>query len=349
MTNPTAELLWAACRPSPDGDEVATAIAHGAEVDLAAELAVAQRISPLLYRALKLAGVSPISDILERDAHRCHAQSRMLLPMMGRLALKPLADAGIEALVVKGGALAPRYPDADLRPMDDIDLIVPESQINATITTLNDAGWDTHTPPHRRRYQLDLTHTSLPGLHIDLHRDLSNWRTRSNRLTSDTLWAARQRTELYGAPAYVLPPELELVMLAAHAAKPYHGFDRLIWIVDVAVASQAGLDWAQVTRIADDAHSRVAVAVALTLATRLGVESPDSLRQIDDFRTRALAAVLSPDWPVTSYDSELRATLRYALIDDRRTRAALVVSELFDKNVWDVPVRAARLMRRRLR
>jgi hypothetical protein len=346
-------LLWAACRPTPSLDGVATAIAHGADLDAAAELAIAQRVSPLLWRALTEAGAVPAAEEwvqrLEQDALRCRAQSRMLLPQIGPLALSPLAEAGLEPLVIKGAALAPRYPDPALRPMDDVDMIVPDHQIDEALRQLGKCGWQPHTPPNRRQFQVDVTHPSMPGLHIDLHRGLGSWRTRANRLTSDALWAQRQPTTLYGAPAFVLPAEIELVSLAAHAAKPYHGFDRLIWIVDIAVAAQADIDWDRVATFAHEAHCRTAVAVALTLAQRVGVESPERLRVIDDGRAAGLAPVLSVDWPTLPRDGAVRVGLRYGLVDDRRTRATLLVSELFDKHVWDVPRRAAQVVRRRLK
>jgi hypothetical protein len=353
VTNRTAELLWAACRPSPSLDGVAAAIAHGADLDVAADLSIVQRVSPLLWRALCQAGITPTdepwSQRLADDTQRCRAQGKMLLPQIGRLALAPLAEAGIEPLVIKGAAIAPRYPDVGLRPMDDVDVIISHHQADAALRTLNDCGWVTHTPPNRRQFEVDVTHKSLPGLHIDLHRGLDSWRTRANRLTSEALWASRTPATLYGAPAYVLPREIELISLAAHAAKPYHGFDRLIWIVDITVATQAELDWDRVAFLAHDTHCRTALAVALTLAARMGAESPEELRHIDGARTSALSDVLSPDWPTISRDGHVRAALRYALVDDRRTRATLLVSELFDKNVWEVPRRAARVMRRRLK
>jgi hypothetical protein len=81
----------------------------------------------------------------------------------------------------------------------------------------------------------------------------------------------------------------------------------------------------------------------------MGAESPDELRHIDPAKAHALARVLSEEWPTISRDGEVRAELRYALVDDRRTRVTLLMSELFDKNVWAAPRRAARLVRRRLK
>ncbi len=360
MSSPTAALLWAACRLEPSADEVTDAIAHGADLHFAAELALVERVSPLLWRAVRLAGVETDGQAwattLQQDAARCHAQSRLTLPRFGALALAPLAEAGLEALVIKGGAVAGRYPDLALRPMDDIDLILPPSQIEPAVDALKTTGWVRYESPARRQHEVDLTHPALPGLPIDLHRGLSTWRSRANRLTSEGLWAARQATTLHGTPAFVLAPAPELVMLAAHAAKPFHIFNRLLWSVDIAVVvadaeAHGGLDWDEVARIADTAKCRTALAVALTQAARLGVRSPDELRHIGGGagRAAALAPVLSADWPVLKRDRQVRADLRYALVDERRARFTLMLGEIFSKEVRDAPRRTVVVVRRRVR
>ncbi len=359
MSSQTAALLWAACRIEPAPKDVATAIDAGADLDLAADIAVAERVSPLLWRALRAANVATgpaqWAATLEGDERRCYARSRLALPQLGPLALAPLGDAGLEALVIKGAALVGRYPDPALRPMDDLDLVLPPDHIEAAVRALEAAGW-TRQPSTVARHEVNLTHSALPGFPIDLHRGLATWRTRANRLGSDQLWAARRPTTMCGAPSYVLPPELELVMLAAHAAKPFHTFDRLIWTVDVGVVVDhaehaGGLDWDRVARLADETRCRTAVAVALEQATRLGVTSPAPLRRVavSPARAAALAPVLSADWPVGKRGGEVRTTLRYALVDERRARFTLVVSEVLGKRARHAPLRAARLLRRRTR
>lgn len=360
MSSPTAALLWAACRREPLADEVNDAIAQGADLGLAADIAVVERVSPLLWRALQRAGVptdgQPWATSLQQDAARCHAQSRLTLPRVGALALAPLLEAGLEALVIKGGAVAGRYPDLALRPMDDIDLILPPDQIESAVAALKTTGWIRYVSPARRPHEVDMTHPALPGLPIDLHRGLATWRSRANRLTSEQLWAARQKTTLHGVSAFVLPPEPELVMLAAHAAKPFHTFSRLVWTVDIAVVvadaeANGGLDWDHVARVADAAKCRTALAVALTQAARLGAASPKELRHIGGGagRAAALAPVLSLDWPLVKRDRQIRADLRYALVDERRARFTLMLGEIFSKDAREAPRRAAVVTRRRVR
>src|SRR5581483_6622361 len=48
----TASLLWAACRPVPDADGVRQALDAGADLASASQLALSQRVAPLLWRAL---------------------------------------------------------------------------------------------------------------------------------------------------------------------------------------------------------------------------------------------------------------------------------------------------------
>jgi hypothetical protein len=355
MADPTAALLWAACRLQPSAAEVADAVHAGADLSLAADLAIAQRISPLLWRALREAGAvtggEPWAHELEQDTKRCHAQSRLLLPLVGRLALQPLVDRDLEPLVIKGAALAHRYPDAALRPMDDVDMILPPESAPAAAAALEAAGWKRLPTPTRRRFQDDYVHPSSPGLHIDLHYQLANWRTRANRLGTTALWEARQPSTLFGAPAFVLPPEHEIVLLASHAAKPYHGFDRLIWTVDIAVVitdaeTDGGVNWGRVAELASKASCRTAVAVALTLAGRLGVRSPPELRDIDPQRAKVLAPLLDHTWPIAPRSPAFRNVLRYALVDERRLRLTLAADEVSRHGWWNVPRAAATLARR---
>ncbi len=342
MPDPTASLLWAACRRTPALDEITDSLSRGANLDLAAEIALGQRVSPLLWRALNAAGVAGDGQRwaaqLEKDSARCHAQSRLSLPRIGALALTPLAEAGHAPLVIKGASLASRYPDPALRPMDDVDLVLPPDQVEPAITALVAAGWVRLPTPERRPHEVDLTHPSLPGLPIDLHRSLAWWRTRANQLTSDQLWAAREPVTLYGAGVFGLPTELELVMLAAHAAKPFHVFGRLLWSADIAMVisgaeATGGIDWDEVARLADEARCPTALAVALTQAEHLGASSPPALRRVRGGRERlaALAPVLSADWPVETRGSAVRMSLRYVLVDERRAQFTLLVSDILGK------------------
>lgn len=335
---PTAALLWAACRPSVDRGAVADALARGPDLNVAAGLAVAQRIAPLVLRAVTEARrdaptgaeVSWLAP-LRADAARCRAQAALLLPALAHLALEPLGEAGFQPLVLKGAALRDRYEDPGLRPMDDVDVLLAAPEIPSALDVLDKNGWIRRHALDSHHHEVLLTHPDLPGLPLELHAGLATRRERSNRLSERDLLNRRTPRTIGGVDAFGLAPEDELVLLASHAAKPFHTFRRLLWSVDIAVViraqdSSGGIDWDAVAHLARRSASRTALAVALAHAARLGASSPDTLRRIPARGTRraALEPLLSPDWPIVAGTVSRRAQLKYALIDDPRLWFALL-------------------------
>ena len=99
-----------------------------------------------------------------------------------RLALARLGDAGIAAVALKGVALEWRhYPEAALRPMRDIDLLVPEARAIEASQVLAVAGFvpETTDPATLRRaladdHQLPSQYHSGLGVTIELHHRLGD-------------------------------------------------------------------------------------------------------------------------------------------------------------------------------
>jgi hypothetical protein len=357
----TASLLWAACRPVPDAEGVRQALDAGADLARASQLALSQRVAPLLFRALHDTDEVNLSEdwavALSRDASRCKAHAFLVLPQVAERALSPLAAAGLTPLVFKGGALAARYPDTGLRPMDDVDLVLPPEQLDAGVSILERAGWSVVPVRRGTHHEVILTHPALPGLPVEMHRALATWRERSNWLSTGDLWQWRTPGTVFGEAAFVLPVEEELVALAAHAAKPFHVFDRLLWAVDISVvigAADSGtnsVDWERVARIADRARCRTALAVGLSQAQRLGASSPAALRTppARNARERALEPVLSADWPVIPRTWSVLTRLRYALVDDWRQRVTLLAGQILRYGPADAPRNAVDLSTRGVR
>ncbi|MBV9412265.1 MAG: nucleotidyltransferase family protein [Acidimicrobiia bacterium] len=335
----------------------------GPDLPLAAQLALSQRVAPLLWRSLRDAEVVRANAdedwavALSRDASRCKAHAFLVLPQVAERALAPLKAAGLTPLVFKGGALVGRYPEAGLRPMDDVDLVLPPDQLDAGVTTLERVGWSVVPVRRGTHHEVILTHPALPGLPLEMHRALATWRERSNWLSTGDLWQWRTPGTVCGEPAFVLPVEEEIVALAAHAAKPFHVFSRLLWPVDIAVvigAAEAGagsVDWERVARIADRARCRTALAVGLSQAERLGASSPAALRTppARDARERALDPVLSAEWPVIPRTWSVLTRLRYALVDDWRQRVTLLAGQILRYGPADAPRNAVDLSRRGVR
>jgi hypothetical protein len=325
------ELLWSGAAIAPDVERVA-ATAHDARLDYVLEVADRQRVGPLLLRSLRSAGVDvdAVAPRAVEQARLWEAHARLVLPAAASAALNPLDDAGLRPLALKGLALVDRYPAPGLRPMDDIDLLLPRDIIRPAAKALLESGWrQIHHQRPDPGYDVALRHSSAPGVPLELHYELARWQERTNGIDPRRLWAARVPIEVFGCPAWGLPPEVELLALIAHAAKRFHLFNRLVWVVDIAiVASTPSLDWDEVARITVDTRCRVPVAIGLRLARRLGAAVPDDLLELPPFivRSGALANLLDPSRPFSVHGSQ--RWLGYVLADDVAGKIRLAAGDL---------------------
>jgi hypothetical protein len=172
----------------------------------------------------------------------------------------------------------------------------------------------------------------VPSLFLELHFGLESASQRVTALDPEQLWAHRQPAEVAGTPAFVLPQDEELVVLAAHAGKPHHGFARLVWTADLAMivrAAEAGghpVDWARVRTVARSTHCLTVVGAALALARRAGIEAPTELFPVPTrgWRGEAMQQLLSVTWPLTHLDLP-GYQLNYTLADGRTQRVKILL------------------------
>jgi Uncharacterised nucleotidyltransferase len=333
----TASLLWEACRRCPDPAAVRRALTGGADVSWAVAAATEHRIAPLLWRAL---GEANALDALGQEraalgalADAFKMEALLLIPQAVARAVHPLTEAGLEPVVFKGPAVAARYPATGLRPMDDIDLLLPGSDHERALAALGAAGWRVVRPNGADRYDTALRHDEVPSLFLELHDGLEGTSQRVTALDPGSLWARRRPAECAGTAAYGLPVAEELVVVAAHAGKPHHGFSRLLWIADLAMLagdaeSRGGVDWEHVHAVAARARCLTVVGAALELARRAGVDAPTELFFLPSRGRRgdSVRQLLSPTWPLTHLDLP-GYRLNHALTDSpaRRLKILLVL------------------------
>jgi hypothetical protein len=187
-------------------------LAHGAFPREPVGWAVRQGLGPLL-----LGGGADDEDGLLRESRR-----RAVLRWQGTLVhlervLGSFAASGVRALVLKGAALAlAHYPDPALRPMGDLDLLVPRSQWGEAVRALEALDWAVYdvaehgagfTGPGGGRLELHVALTSCPAVFPVAFDDLF----------------ARALPLGHGLPGRRLADEDTLVHLALHAAFQ-HGF-----------------------------------------------------------------------------------------------------------------------------
>ena len=334
VTEWTATLLWESCRREPRADSVRRALAGGADIGWAVSAASEQRIGPLLWRALGAAGsldaIGPDGAALGGLADAARMEAMLLLPRTVALAVRPLTDAGLEPVVFKGPAVAARYPDPGLRPMDDIDLLLPQADHRRALDALGHAGWHVARPGGRATNATVLTHREVPSFFLEVHYALESASHRVTALDPGTLWAMRQPLECMGTSAFGLPPAEELVVLAAHAGGPHHRFVRLVWMADLAMivgaaaTHGAAVDWDRVRAVAGAARCVTVVGAALEMARRAGLDAPASLFPLPTRGRRGdgVGRLLSVTWPLTNLEMP-GWRLRYALTDARAQRVKI--------------------------
>jgi hypothetical protein len=333
----TSRLLWESCRRDPDASAVRRAIEEGADANLAVAAASEHGIEPLLLRALSAAGacdaLGPHREVLRAVADARRMEALLLIPAAVAQAVQPLSEAGLMPLVFKGPAVASRYPEPGLRPMGDIDLLLPVADHRRALDVLLEVGWRVVREPGSAHYDTVLVHDLVPSLFLELHFGLEPRAERLTSLDAATLWERRVRVSCAGTSAFGLSQADELVVLAAHAGKPFHGFTRLVWIADFAMiigdAVERGspIEWEDVRAAAERARCTTVVGAALRLARHAGVNAPLDLFPLPThgWRGQTLQQLLSVTWPLTMHDLH-RYQLTYALTDApaKRLRSLLL-------------------------
>lgn len=220
------------------------------------------RMIPLLHHNLCAQGVrDPVMADYAAIRRFYWFRNRLLLHEAERILIL-LGQARIRTLALKGLSLAlDAYPGIDLRPMGDIDLLVPEDSAMRALRLLQDAGLRIMGPSvaahFARSDELLRTHHAISlktpdrRLSVDLH-------VRLNRYIPSLDLAEQMMSE--GAP---------LEVGAARAASPrptehifhliMHGhrtgnLSTLRWAGDVAVlihAREADIDWGRLAELGE--------------------------------------------------------------------------------------------------
>ncbi len=242
------------------------------------------RLLPMVERGLRRSGVADPDLPRLKGIHRQTWSRNQLLLSRTAPALGVLAEAGIPTLVLKGGALGLRYyDDLGLRPMSDLDVLVPFDQAVDATGVLIELGYQAE--PLTRAHQLDHHGSAAAqpgGGQIDLHWQLNMALGRDGppACWSDDFWEAAVDLDVAGQPTRMLCAADLLLHVCVHGAGWSSGA-RLRWVADAAtVVARAGptLDW---DRLVDQAvDRRVVLASRETLgylADEFEVAVPDDV------------------------------------------------------------------------
>jgi hypothetical protein len=245
---PAAASAWERWRQAVEFD----AVDHGST-----------RLLPLVYRHRGAEAFdAEVAGRLKGLYRRSWSHNQLIFKRAAE-AIAALEGAGIETLITKGASLALlSYGDVGVRPMDDVDVLVPLDRTREAIEVLSAAGWK---PDHEDPAAWTQVHHSLgfagpKGGEVDLHW-FSLWQPASDA----GLWRASIPLELAGISTRAPCPADQLLLTCVHGT-PWSPLPPFRWIADaVTVIRSAGeqLDWDRF--LAEAARRRVTVASAAAL------------------------------------------------------------------------------------
>ena len=162
-------------------------------------------------------------------------------------ALVRLQEQGVKIIVFKGASLALKYYSGPpLRPMGDIDILVPTHQYDLANAILLKNGWKHRHPEEIRReiyHATDYVNATSQGL--DLHRrTLQEVR---NASFDKELFQRAHSFEWQGANFLMPSPEDEVLITIVNAMRDWD-LIKLIWVQDLALIIKCtpALDWTKI-------------------------------------------------------------------------------------------------------
>jgi hypothetical protein len=147
----------------------------------------------------------------------------------------------MDVVLLKGAQLAQsNYPDLPLRPIEDIDLLVRQSDRSEVIKFMLETGFNLYETNQTcdKFFIRTISESGKRERHkpifIEVHSNLQTpiRLDRSFSIDVDECWNLTQEKAVAGYPFLQLCPTDNLIYLCAHLS--HHHFSRLIWIYDVA-------------------------------------------------------------------------------------------------------------------
>ncbi|MCS7287085.1 MAG: nucleotidyltransferase family protein [Anaerolineae bacterium] len=211
----------------------------------------------------------------------------------------------IPVVVLKGGAFAfTLYPDLALRPLSDIDLLVPEERLEEAAARLKALGYKELNPEivpnHRRNVEthFSFVREGIP-LTLELHWSLAAGKHSLYAPDMAWFWAHTEPLPLpFPTSLQTLDPTAHLLYLAVHATF-CHGEAKLDpkWLYDIhLLVEREGrrINWGELVGQAASFHWADAVARAFERCSQLfGTRFPEEvLRLLEKDRDEATIKLL---------------------------------------------------------
>jgi hypothetical protein len=361
-------ILLCCARRNVDPAEIETLVDDGAlghrSVDWDALLAAARlhHLLPLLYERLKGLNGDRIPAAVMAQLQGAYYANLLRNRRLGaELAevIGALCREGVEAIVLKGGALAwTVYANPALRPMADLDLMIPPGEMERASTVLQSLGFHlcssmpAHQVPFLQRFGGGLEWQRTRGTkitYLEMKHNLAGvvWFRTAYSVQPEDLWETVRSLTLDGTEARQLSTEDTLIHLCLHPPLSHAYASPLSGYVDmdrVVAAAEGALSWPRLIERAERFRVKAAVYHGLQCAQRLlGTPVPPEVQKAlrpGRFHLRILRGLASLDQRKALQEAIrrpgiVRRVLLYAaLTDDIRGVGGLLHGVLLPGDEW---------------
>ena len=221
----------------------------------------------------ELSGRAPISPQMQ------HAMRTLVLDRATAEVVLAWRQAGVRSVMLKGPAIARwLYGEDERRGYSDIDLLVPDSEVEAAEDVLKELGFERHglevIEGDWARYSR--TWVRRDSIEVDLHQTLAGV-----GVPPATLWMIlTERLEqmtVAGVEVDVLAPSARALALALHTAKDGPRIAKARHDLGHAIDRLPPDLWTETARLADRVEAMGSLAAGLRLVVPSGVELADRL------------------------------------------------------------------------
>lgn len=203
----------------------------------------------MLRHGIEHPAMSELKGVFRRTWRKTTLAMHKMKPVVAAL-----KDAGIDVMLVKGAPLAlAYYKTPGVRPMQDIDIVVPTADARAAIALMERRGWrrDPGAQDDDLVYCHAMLFTDADGNHCDLH-----WHVIYECCQPDAdhdFWQGAEPLNFLGVPVKMLGPADALLLAIIHGMRTSLQ-PAIRWVADaVTIMQVAGvrLDWERLVRQAE--------------------------------------------------------------------------------------------------
>jgi len=280
----------------------------------------AHRVAGLVYEAAAGADGFP-AEILPplREMARKTLVDNLVLLRALQDAAAALSEEGLGFVLLKGASLLGfLYPEIQLRPMTDVDLLIREKDWPKVAETLKGRGYRMPAPDSERYYAENWYHqlvesAQVPPTYLEFHWNLES--VERSRIDPEELIREAVPCAIEKEPYLRLGDDHLAVHLCVHLAHHYES-PALIWVIDLRRLIQTGhLSWERIARLAKAWGVRNCLAYSLGYLERVfpGTLPPEARQVRLSFARRILLGSFRTENPVLPHRSLAGRPLRHAV------------------------------------